>query len=64
MFIELTHADDYPVYVNAERVMWVSPLENGNTRLFMNVADNKGDPAELDVKEDYNEVVKIIESQP
>ena len=62
MFIELTNADGdkYPVLVNVERIMWAAPLENGETRLYMNVADDEGKPAELDVTEDYNEVTKIL----
>jgi len=67
MFIELTkHEDDekdfeeYPVLVNVERIMWVSPLINGWTRLYMNVADDDGKPAEIDVTEEYNEVTKLL----
>ena len=63
MFIELTNADGdkYPVLVNVERIMWAAPLENGETRLYMNVADDAGKPAELDVTEDYNEVTKLMQ---
>ena len=59
MFISLSCAD-YPVHVNTGRVMWVAPHLDGGCILYMNVADNRGSPAEVIVTEDYKTVVKLL----
>lgn len=64
MFIELPALSEesqeaFNVIVNTERVMWGAPMREGErdfTRLFMNVADNSGRPAELDVDVSYDKV--------
>lgn len=66
MFVELTKVDGegrYPVIVNSERVMYVVPLDDGNCRLYMNVADNGGRPHELDVVIDYEDLRDVLKAK-
>ena len=68
MFVELPVAvkheeNAYDVLVNSERVMWASPLDSGDTRLYMNVADDAGNPAELDIALSYEEVRTILTTE-
>jgi hypothetical protein len=57
--------DPYDLCVNSERVMWFTPMQDGDddfTRLYMNVAGNNGEPAQLDIAMPYDEVVELFNS--
>lgn len=71
MFVELPayvtkDEDPYNLFVNVQRVMWLSPMQDGDddfTRLYMNVAGNNGEPAQLDIGMPYDEVIPLFPAQ-
>lgn len=53
----------YNVCVNSERCMWFAPMQDGDedfTRLYMNVAGNNAEPAQLDIATPYDEAVALF----
>jgi hypothetical protein len=68
MFIELPayvtkDEEPYNRMVNVQRIMWADPMQEGDedfTRLYMNVAGNNGEPAQLDIALTYDKVKALL----